>query len=86
MKSRWLVLLLLGLLVCAGAAGLGYTWLTADLPSLDALPERLNTPSVRITDRNGRLLYEVMAESGGRHVVLPLESIPVTLRQATIAT
>jgi len=86
MKFRWLILLLLALLVGAGAAGLGYTRLTADLPSLDALPERLNTPSVRITDRNGRLLYEALAENGGRHVVLPLESIPVTLRQATIAT
>ena len=86
MKFRWLILLLLALLVGAGTAGLGYTRLTADLPSLDALPERLNTPSVRITDRNGRLLYEALAENGGRHVVLPLESIPVTLRQATIAT
>ena len=86
MKFRWLILLLLAMLVCAGAVGLGYTRLTAGLPSLDALPERLNTPSVRITDRNGRLLYEVLAESGGRHVVLPFESFPVSLRQATIAT
>ncbi len=86
MKLRWLILLLLGLLISAGTAGLGYTWLTSDLPSLNSLPGRLNTPSVRITDRNGRLLYEVLAENGGRHVVLPLESFPVTLRQATIAT
>ncbi|HEY4689581.1 MAG TPA: hypothetical protein VIK33_09730, partial [Anaerolineae bacterium] len=69
-----------------GLAAAGYAWLAADLPSLDTLPERLNPPSVRITDRHGRLLYEVLPEEGGRHAVVPLESIPLALRQATIAT
>src|SRR4030065_352931 len=55
-----------------GLAAAGYAWVAADLPSLDTLPERLNLPSVRITDRFGRLLYEVLPEEGGRHAVVPL--------------
>ena len=38
-----------------------------DLPSVRAIPESLNQPSVRITDRNGRLLYELIPEVGGRN-------------------
>jgi membrane peptidoglycan carboxypeptidase len=76
--------LILGVLVALGAAG--YAWVARDLPSLDKLPSQLNLPSVRITDREGRLLYEVLPENGGRHTVVPLEKIPLRLRQATIAT
>jgi len=43
------------------------------------------TPSVRITDRNGRLLYEILPEIGGRHTVLSVENIPQCLKDATIA-
>lgn len=63
-----------------------YAWLVTDLPSLETLPSQLNSPSVRITDRFGRTLYEVLAEDGGRHAVVPLESVPLALQQATIAT
>ncbi|MBN2148879.1 MAG: penicillin-binding protein 1C [Anaerolineales bacterium] len=63
-----------------------YIWLFHDLPSLDSLPESLNIPSIRITDRYGRTLYEILPEEGGRHAPLPLERIPLALRQATIAT
>ncbi len=66
--------------------GAAYAWLFTRLPSLDILPERLNPPSVRITDRFGRPLYEVLAEEGGRHGVVSLESIPLELQQGTIAT
>ncbi|MBN2547789.1 MAG: penicillin-binding protein 1C [Anaerolineales bacterium] len=72
--------------VLAALAAAGMAWLFTGLPSPDSLPERLNTPSVRITDRNGRLLYDLLPEQGGRHAVLPLESIPQELQQATIAT
>jgi 1A family penicillin-binding protein len=69
------------------ALGLGgWFWLFGDLPALDVLPQRLNTPSVRIVDRYGRLLYEALDEGGGRHVVVPLESIPMACQQAAIAT
>jgi penicillin-binding protein 1C len=56
-----------------------------DLPSVDSLPETYMTPSVRITDRNGRLLYEILPQTGGRNTVLSIESIPQCLKDATIA-
>lgn len=78
------ILLAAGLLAVALAGT--WIWLTHDLPKLSELPERLNNPSLRFTDRNGSVLYEALPESGGRHAALPLESIPMALRQATIAT
>ena len=78
-------LLFIFLILAVSAAGL-YAWLFSGLPSLEILPTRLNAPSVRIVDRSGRLLYEVLAEDGGRHVVTPLDEIPLALRQAAIAT
>jgi membrane peptidoglycan carboxypeptidase len=85
MKRRgfWFVVFL-ACLVSVGSAG--YVWLFSDLPALDDLPRRLNTPSVRITDRNGRILYEALPEEGGRHAVVPLDQIPLYLRQASLAT
>ena len=77
----WLILILL----IAGAAA-GYAWVTHDLPSLDTLPSQLYAPSVRITDRQGRLLYEMLPQGGGRNAPTPLERIPLALQQATIAT
>lgn len=78
----WLFFLLL-----VSVLGLvGGAWVFADLPGLDVLPEHLNMPSVRITDRDDRLLYDVLPEQGGRHAVIPLECIPLTMQQATIAT
>ncbi|HLA08226.1 MAG TPA: transglycosylase domain-containing protein, partial [Anaerolineales bacterium] len=56
-----------------------------DLPSVDSLPDTYMTPSVRITDRNGRLLYEIIPQEGGRNTVLSIESIPQCLKDATIA-
>lgn len=83
-KTRWIWLLLL-VLLGIGALG-GSAWLFGDLPDPASLSQRLNAPSIRITDRHGRLLYEILPATGGRHTVLPLEAIPLSLRQATIAT
>jgi len=55
------------------------------LPSISSLPEHLNTPSIRITDRNGRLLYDILPEEGGRHVVVSPENIAQCMKDATIA-
>ena len=44
------------------------------------------TPSILITDRNGRLLYEVIDKLGSKYVPLALEDIPQACREATIAT
>ena len=56
-----------------------------DLPSIDAMASNLDTPSIRITDRNGRLLYDILPEQGGRHAVLSPENIPQCMKDATIA-
>src|SRR5215216_873385 len=55
------------------------------LPSVDSLPDHYLIPSVRITDRSGRLLYEILPEVGGRNTVLSMEHIPQCLKDATIA-
>ncbi|HEX9389122.1 MAG TPA: penicillin-binding protein 1C [Anaerolineales bacterium] len=73
--------LLIGLVLFAGWM-LHIFW---GLPSINSLPEKVMTPSVRITDRNGRLLYEILPEIGGRHTVLSVENIPQCLKDATIA-
>ena len=45
----------------------------------------LDTPSIRITDRSGRLLYDILPEQGGRHAVLAFDNIPQCMKDATIA-
>ncbi len=75
--------------IAAGLTGLviaGYYLLLGDLPAPEKLSEHFNPPSIRIIDRNGRPLYEVIPSEGGRHAVVSLDAIPLTLRQATIAT
>jgi 1A family penicillin-binding protein len=61
-------------------------WLLVDLPNVDTIDQNLNSPSIRITDRFGRTLYEVLGDQTGRHAVVPLADIPESLKQATIAT
>ncbi len=77
-----------GLLISAGVMILltGTLVVFRDLPKLDRLAAHLAVPSIRITDRHGALLYEVIPAEGGRHANLDLASIPVALQQATIAT
>lgn len=85
MKKRTGILLLILLLLLG--TGLGLTrWLFADLPAPQEISQRLVMPSVRITDRYGRPLYDVLDANSGRHTVLALADIPLHLRQATIAT
>jgi penicillin-binding protein 1C len=74
-------LLVAGLVIFAGLL-LYIFW---GLPSVNSLPETYMTPSIRITDRNGRLLYEILPEVGGRNTVLSIENIPQCLKDATIA-
>ncbi len=80
--SRILWYSLLGLLLLS--AGL-FTYIFWDMPSIDSLPDTYLTPSVRITDRNGRLLYEILPQDGGRNTVLDIAHIPQCLKDATIA-
>ena len=77
--------LLASLLLLLVSLGL-YLWLLADLPAPEEIGDRLVMPSVRITDRNGRPLYDVLDANSGLHTVLALADIHLTLQQATIAT
>jgi len=61
-------------------------WLVADLPLTEGLSAGTLAPSTIIYDRYGRVLYEIMDPYAGRHQPIPLEDIPIYLRQATIAT
>jgi len=56
-----------------------------DLPSIAFIPEKLNQPSVKITDRDGRLLYEIIPTEGGRNAALSFVNIPQCMKDATIA-
>ncbi|MBK8431746.1 MAG: transglycosylase domain-containing protein [Chloroflexi bacterium] len=82
-RTRFLRLLPLLLLALLGGT---WYWLFGDLPAPAELTNRLATPSIHITDRNGRSLYNILDQQGGRHTNLPLEQIPLALQQATIAT
>ncbi len=61
-------------------------WLTYDLPTLDRISQAPQLPSIRITDRHGRLLYDLIANEGGRHTLVSIQDIPVELINATVAT
>ncbi len=60
-------------------------YLFYDLPSINALSENLNQPSVKVTDRNGRLLYEILPTVGGRNAPLSAENLPQCVKDAAIA-
>ena len=77
-----LLLILFSLALLAG--GLGYA-VFGGLPSIESIPAHLGQPSMRIIDRNGQPLYEILPQAGGRHAVLDLKNIPECLKQATIA-
>src|SRR5579859_6885309 len=85
MRRRNKILSVVGALLCLGALAF-YLWIFAGLPSIDRLQAGLALPSTRILDRNGRLLYEIIAPQGGRHTAVPLSQIPKPLINATIAT
>ncbi len=84
MKIKVSLLLVTLSLVAASLAI--YFWLFAGLPSLQSLPQNLAAPSIRITDRNGKLLYESIEATGGRNIPIPLADVPLILQQATIST
>ncbi len=58
------------------------------LVALPALPARVAAPapSILITDRAGRTLYDAIDPNGGKQVAVPLADIPLACRQATVAT
>ena len=82
LQKRLLVIFFLAGLSLAGFAA----WILVDLPDVQALGETVPYPSVRIVDRHGRPLYDVIDQENGRNTVLSLDDIPLSLQQATIAT
>lgn len=76
----------IGLLVVMAFAAFA-VWLLWDLPPIDRLQAGMTLPSTRIYDRNNRLIYEILSDSdtGGLNTAIPLETIPLYCRQATIA-
>lgn len=84
MQAKIVILFLLG---CMGIVGLAvWQWLFAGLPDVRTLSGQVMPPSIRIVDREGRPLYDIIDQAYGRHTALPLPTIPLALRQATIAT
>ena len=86
MTRRYIVLVSLLALTLSLGTWAFHTWLIADLPSPQELQSRAVVPSTKIYDRHNRLLYEIIGSHAGKHTPLPLDEIPLYLRQATIAT
>jgi 1A family penicillin-binding protein len=64
-----------------------YAAIAADLPAPEALrTQSAQFLSTRIYDRNGHLLHEIIAPSGGRRIWVPYQQISPHLINATVAT
>lgn len=63
-----------------------YLWLFRGLPDPGRVESAGMAPSTIIYDRQGRVLYEILDPDRGRHQPASLDSIPLWLRQATVAT
>ncbi len=85
---RWQKPALIAAVTVIALGGFAYGWLFTDLPSIDQLHAGMALPSTRIYDRNGTLLYEILADSqtSGRNTAIPLDTIPLECQQAVIST
>jgi 1A family penicillin-binding protein len=86
LRRRYLVLLASACLTGIGLLIGLYAWLAVDLPSPDQLYQQRSTPSTRLLDRHGELLYEIIDPHTGHHQPLSLDQIPLACQHATIAT
>jgi penicillin-binding protein 1C len=78
----------LSIIVSALGVASASLWLLSvfwDLPSVDRISQAVSPPSIRITDRHDRLLYDVLPAESGRHMDLPADAIPDCVKNATIA-
>ena len=62
-----------------------YAYYAKELPDYTQLDRRRVFQTARILDRNNELLGEFTDPDGGRRTVVPIDRIPVALRDATIA-
>jgi penicillin-binding protein 1A len=89
-RRRWLrrivislgLLVVLGLLAAGGVAAIIYHKLTADLPDVAELEQYQPSLVTKVYDRNGELIADFFIE---RRFLVPLEQIPISLQQATVA-
>ena len=84
LRRRWW--LIVTVLFLTGTALAIRAVLFVNLPDVDDLDAGLHVPSLHITDRHGRLLYEVIGEEDGRHSPVALDEVPQACIDATIAT
>ena len=84
MNTLWRVLLSLLLLIIVLLTGLTRCVLS-DLPGAGSLPLQPAPDTTKIYDRHGHLLWEFLDPRSGARTYVPLEEIPLYLRQATIA-
>ncbi|MBN1658622.1 MAG: PBP1A family penicillin-binding protein [Anaerolineae bacterium] len=90
-RRRCIAAVVVCLILFAAACLVTWWWLFADLPHLDgvespALGGYTGVPSSKIYDRNGRLLFEMLPPDTGLHSPVPIDEIPLALRQAVVAT
>jgi len=86
MRSRLLKITLLIFLALV-VLGTGFSWWAFhDLPPVDTISTHFFEPSIRITDRFGRLLYEKLPSGGGRNTYVQIQDIPQSIKLATIST
>ncbi len=83
---RWLTRILLAGLLGGGLAGGVVALWIGPLPDPGTLRQQAPRSSVRVLDRQGRLLYEIAHPHYGRHTWLPLHQIPRACIAATLAT
>ncbi|MGQ9552893.1 MAG: penicillin-binding protein 1C [Anaerolineae bacterium] len=80
------LLLLAAILLLAAAPGALLGWALWGLPDPDELLAAAPPPSTLILDRNGNLLYEIVAPDSARSEPVSLADVPRYLRLATLAT
>jgi 1A family penicillin-binding protein len=81
-KTKWrkiLLFLIIGVVILAG----GTAWWLRDVPSPRKLAKNDFPVSSVIYDRNGELLYEIYSDK--RRDPIPLDQVPKTLTEATLA-
>jgi len=77
----------IGAFVLGAAAIYQYFSVASSLPAISNLAEKASQfETVRIMDRNGDLLYEMISPTAGRRTFVPLDKISPYLVAATIAT
>ncbi len=62
-----------------------YLYIAYFLPLPDVLTQDQSQGSIKILDRKGQLLYEIIEPSGGKKTVIPLKQIPKNFTNATLA-